>query len=217
MVVTTILFVHTTFLCAKCCQICFVPIVKPFLTHWSWLRVVPSIERGNRAHGGCDRSAGNAYSSMARDPTSDVFGGPCTPFSDLYFLLDLRDWLLIVIFVISFHVLKCSYRHISQLSISVFILRLLIAIYVCYFMATLYFVDLYVYGKSLMGWNDHLNYNTVHYIFKKLTFNICCPVSIRVKIDPPCPHACCKRRLNGVVLRMKPEKPRSRITAGEAH
>jgi hypothetical protein len=41
--------------------------------------VVPSIERGNRANGGCDRSTGDAYSSMAPDPTSDVFGGPCTP------------------------------------------------------------------------------------------------------------------------------------------
>jgi hypothetical protein len=31
------------------------------------------------AHGGCDRSAGDAYSSMAPDPTSDIFRGPCTP------------------------------------------------------------------------------------------------------------------------------------------
>jgi hypothetical protein len=28
---------------------------------------------------GCDRSTGDAYSSMAPDPTSDIFGGPCTP------------------------------------------------------------------------------------------------------------------------------------------
>jgi hypothetical protein len=102
MVVTTILFAHTTFLWATCCLKCFIPIVKPFLTHWSWLRVVPSIERGNRAHGGCDRSTGGAYSSMAPDPTSDIYSEVCVrPFSDLYFLLDLRDWLLIVIFVIS--------------------------------------------------------------------------------------------------------------------
>jgi hypothetical protein len=39
--------------------ICFIPIVKPFLTHWCWLRVVPCNERGNRAHGGCDRSTGH--------------------------------------------------------------------------------------------------------------------------------------------------------------
>jgi hypothetical protein len=31
-VVTTILFVHTTFLWVTCCLICFIPIVKPFLT-----------------------------------------------------------------------------------------------------------------------------------------------------------------------------------------
>jgi hypothetical protein len=79
MVVTTIVFAHTTFLWATCCLICFIPIVKPFLTHWSWLRVVPFIERGNRAHGGYDRSTGDVYSSMAPDPTSDIFRGPCTP------------------------------------------------------------------------------------------------------------------------------------------
>jgi hypothetical protein len=42
------------------------------------------------------------------------------------------------------------------------------------------------------------------------------PVRIRVKIDPPHPLVCRKRRLNGVVLRMRPEKPRSHVTAGVA-
>jgi hypothetical protein len=79
MVVTTILFAYKTFLWATSCLICFIPILKPFLTQWSWLRVVPFIERGNRAHGGCDRSTGDAYSSMSPDPTSDIFRGPCTP------------------------------------------------------------------------------------------------------------------------------------------
>jgi hypothetical protein len=79
MVVSTILFTHTTFPWATCCLICFIPIVKPFLTHWSWVRFVPFIQSGNRAHGGCDRSIGDAYSSMTPDPTSDIFRGPCTP------------------------------------------------------------------------------------------------------------------------------------------
>jgi hypothetical protein len=42
------------------------------------------------------------------------------------------------------------------------------------------------------------------------------PVRIRVRIDPLHPLVCRKRRLNGVVLRMRPEKPRSRVTAGVA-
>ena len=79
MVITTILFAHITFLWATCCLICFLPIIKPFFTHWYWLRVVPFIQSGNRAHGGCDRSAGDAYSSMTPDPTSDVYRGPCVP------------------------------------------------------------------------------------------------------------------------------------------
>jgi hypothetical protein len=42
------------------------------------------------------------------------------------------------------------------------------------------------------------------------------PVRIRVRIDPPHPLVCRKRRLNGAVLRMRPEKPRSRVTEGGA-
>jgi hypothetical protein len=42
------------------------------------------------------------------------------------------------------------------------------------------------------------------------------PVRIRVRIHPPHPLVCPKRRLNGAVLRMRPEKPRSRVTAGVA-
>jgi hypothetical protein len=42
------------------------------------------------------------------------------------------------------------------------------------------------------------------------------PVRIRVRIDPRHPLVCRKRRLNGTVLRMRPEKPRSRVTAGVA-
>jgi hypothetical protein len=55
------------------------PIVKLFLTHWFWQRVVSFIERGNRAHDGCDKSTEDAYSFMAPNPTSDIFRGPCTP------------------------------------------------------------------------------------------------------------------------------------------
>jgi hypothetical protein len=41
-------------------------------------------------------------------------------------------------------------------------------------------------------------------------------VRIRVRIDPPHPLVCRKRRLNGAVLRMRPEKQRSRVTADVA-
>jgi hypothetical protein len=39
------------------------------------------------------------------------------------------------------------------------------------------------------------------------------PVRIRVRIDALHPLLCRKRRLNGAVLRMRPEKLRSRVTA----
>jgi hypothetical protein len=41
--------------------------------------------------------------------------------------------------------------------------------------------------------------------------HIQCPVRIRVRINPPHPLVCRKRRLNGAVLRMRPQKPRSRV------
>jgi hypothetical protein len=41
-------------------------------------------------------------------------------------------------------------------------------------------------------------------------------VRIRVRIGPPHPHVCRKRRLIGAVLRMTPEKPRLLVTAGVA-
>jgi hypothetical protein len=42
------------------------------------------------------------------------------------------------------------------------------------------------------------------------------PVRIRVRINPPHPLVCRKRRLNGLVLWMRPGKPTSRVTAGVA-
>jgi hypothetical protein len=42
------------------------------------------------------------------------------------------------------------------------------------------------------------------------------PVRIRVRIDSPHPFVCRKRRLNRADLRMRPEKPRPRVTGGVA-
>jgi hypothetical protein len=42
------------------------------------------------------------------------------------------------------------------------------------------------------------------------------PVRIRVRIDPPHPLVCHKRRLNGAVLRIRPEKLRSHVTVDVA-
>jgi hypothetical protein len=40
------------------------------------------------AHGGCDGSAGDTYSSMAPDPTAVIFRGPFTPI--LWFVFPIR-------------------------------------------------------------------------------------------------------------------------------
>ena len=42
------------------------------------------------------------------------------------------------------------------------------------------------------------------------------PVRIRVRRDPSHPLVCRQRQLNGAVLRMRPQKPRSRVTTGVA-
>jgi hypothetical protein len=43
------------------------------------------------AHGGCDRSAEDDYSSEAPDPTFAVVGGPCCPTIDL----EIAFWMII--------------------------------------------------------------------------------------------------------------------------
>jgi hypothetical protein len=58
---------------------CFIPIVKLFITHWSWLWLVPFTRYGNKANIGCDQSTRDAYSSYAPDPTSGVSRGLCKP------------------------------------------------------------------------------------------------------------------------------------------
>jgi hypothetical protein len=66
---------------------------------------------------------------------------------------------------------------------------------------------------SSLPYSPHLIAKTCKKIFRMLQPR---PVRIRVRIGPPHPHACRKRRLNGVVLRMRPGKPRSRVTVGVA-
>jgi hypothetical protein len=47
------------------------------------------------AHGGCDRSAGVAYPSMAPDCTSDIYIGPCAPI--LWFVFPIGFMRLITV------------------------------------------------------------------------------------------------------------------------
>jgi hypothetical protein len=48
------------------------------------------------AHDGCDRSAEDAYSSMAPDPASAFVGGPCCPTFD--FVIDL--WIMLMFYTL---------------------------------------------------------------------------------------------------------------------
>jgi hypothetical protein len=68
------------------------------LLEFLWVRImllyqltcfcIHSNERGNKAHGRCDRSTGDAYSSIAPDHTSDIFRGLCMPI--LWFVFAIR-------------------------------------------------------------------------------------------------------------------------------
>jgi hypothetical protein len=63
-----------------------------FLIHWFWLQLKPFTWNGIGAHGGCDRSTGDAYSSYSPDPTSGIQRSVFALFSGLYFLQVLWDW-----------------------------------------------------------------------------------------------------------------------------
>jgi hypothetical protein len=83
---------------AKCCQMCSIPIVKPFLTHWFWL---PFTWCGSRTHDRCDRFTRDAYSSYAPTLTSGESRGLCLPHSLIcisYRTYEIDNCLLVVLF-----------------------------------------------------------------------------------------------------------------------
>jgi hypothetical protein len=61
-----------------------------------------------------------------------------------------------------------------------------------------------------------INFNKKHTSLYTKSYMSMHPVRIRVRVDPPHTLVCRKRRLNGTVLRMRPEKPRPHVTAGVA-
>jgi hypothetical protein len=64
--------------------------IKVSLSNWLWRRVIPYTWFRLWAHGGCDRSAEDAYSSMAPDP---AFAFRVALHSILYLLFRLHVWL----------------------------------------------------------------------------------------------------------------------------
>jgi hypothetical protein len=57
---------------------------------------LPSFSR-LRAHGGCDRSSEDAYSSTATDPTFAFVGGPCCPTLDFVITFLDYDYILHIV------------------------------------------------------------------------------------------------------------------------
>jgi hypothetical protein len=70
-----------------------------------------------------------------------------------------------------------------------------------------YFLNFYISVNFLIS-SHPIYYISITYPYS--------PLRIRVRIGPPHPYVCQKRRLNEAVLRMRPEKPRSRVTVGVA-
>jgi hypothetical protein len=102
------------------CLMYFVPIVKPFLTHWSWLQFVLFSWYGNRAHGGCDRSTGDAYSSYTLKSTSGMFRDPCLPHSLI--CISYRTYAITLISFYIFHRSKYKFYYSLFSPFSYFIL-----------------------------------------------------------------------------------------------
>jgi hypothetical protein len=65
-----------------CWMICFILFVRLSFPYWRWRRVILYTYFRLRAHSGCDRSAEDAYSSVASDPTFAFVEGPCFPTLD---------------------------------------------------------------------------------------------------------------------------------------
>jgi hypothetical protein len=63
-------------------MICFIQFVRLSFPYWIWRRVILYTQFRLRAHGGCDRSAEDAHSSLAPDPTFAFVGVPYCPTLD---------------------------------------------------------------------------------------------------------------------------------------
>jgi hypothetical protein len=127
------------YLYKKWCLMCFIPIVRLSLTWWFWLWIVPLTWSGNKVHGPCDRSTGDAYfsrrlipplvypvvcarpvlwfqfptgfmrSRIVRDTTPFVSLDFLLTFSDMYFLQYLWNLRLFVMYAILLPVMLYSY------------------------------------------------------------------------------------------------------------
>jgi type IV secretory pathway TrbD component len=79
------LFVITVCHWPICRMICFIAFVRLLFPYWLLWRVIPYIQFQLRVHGGCDRSAEDAYSSVASDHTFTIAGGLlCTTLEFLF-------------------------------------------------------------------------------------------------------------------------------------
>jgi hypothetical protein len=75
---------------------CFIRFVRLSFPHWLWRQVVPYTLFRLRAHGGCDRSAEDAFSSATPDPTFAFVGGPCCPTLDFV----IAFWIMITFYTL---------------------------------------------------------------------------------------------------------------------
>jgi hypothetical protein len=79
-----------------CWMVCFIQFVSLPFSYWLWRRVIRYTYFRLRAHGRCDRSAEDAYSSAAPYPTFAFFGGPCCPTLDFV----IAFWIMIAIYTL---------------------------------------------------------------------------------------------------------------------
>jgi hypothetical protein len=76
--------------------ICFILFGRLSFSYWLWRRVIPHAQFRLRAQHGCDRSAEDAYSSMAPDVSFAFLGGLCCPALDFVFAF----WTLITLYTL---------------------------------------------------------------------------------------------------------------------
>jgi hypothetical protein len=89
---------------------------KPFLTYWSWLWFIPFTWSGNTAHDKCDRlTLGILTPPRHLIPPLIYSKVRVRPFSVLYFLQDLCDWWLFVVYAISVQHVLLTRRNSCQL------------------------------------------------------------------------------------------------------
>jgi hypothetical protein len=141
------LFAITNYYWAIFWKICFIQFIRLSFPYWLWWRVIPYAWFRLRAHGECDWSAEDAYSSTAPDPTFALVGSLCCPALNFVFAFRIMITFYTVLtslFCISRIMNVCGYYtdvlHFNYNHATILIIKIVVFLLNCSDIAIMYYL-----------------------------------------------------------------------------